>query len=66
MVFRATKLQHDAYVLRRARVDVSKLRADDVKIGAALLRQLIAIPEAGKHRDAAIEEWQAFKTAKGV
>jgi hypothetical protein len=66
MPFRASRLQRDGYLLRRARVDAARLKPDDVRIGAELLRQLIAIPEAGKHRDAAIEEWQAFKEAKGV
>ena len=30
MVFRATRLAHDGYLLRRAKVDVSKLRPDAV------------------------------------
>ena len=76
MVFRATKLMHDSYVLRRAKVDISKLRPDAVAHGAKLLRKLVAfdmINEGSKRRDPAgmleheaQQAWSEWRRAKGV
>jgi hypothetical protein len=66
MPFKASRLQRDGFLLNRAKVDVRRLKPDDVRIGAELLRRLISIPEASKHRGVAMEAWQEFRTAKGV
>jgi hypothetical protein len=66
MVFRATALARDAYLLKRARIDVAKLRPEQVRQGATLLRKITLASDDGDELDQAIVDWQAFKTAKGV
>ena len=76
MPFRATRLASDGYLLRRAKVDVSKLRPDAVAHGAKLLRKLVAfdmVNEGSKRRDPAgmleheaRQAWSEWRRAKGV
>jgi hypothetical protein len=62
MVFKATRLMHDQLTLKRAKVNTARLRPDQVKIGAALLRRLMAANE--RDRSQATAAWNDWRRAK--
>jgi hypothetical protein len=61
MVFRASRLQRDGYLLRRAKVDVARLKPEQIKHGAGLLRRITLAMDDGDEHDQAIVDWQAFR-----
>jgi hypothetical protein len=61
MVFKATGLMRDSYLLKRAHVDVSLLKPEQVRLGATLLRKITLATDDGAEYDQAVVDWQAFR-----
>lgn len=59
MPFRATRLMHDALTLNRAKINTARLRPDQVKVGAALLRRLMVATE--RDRLLATAAWTTWR-----
>jgi hypothetical protein len=62
MVFKATGLMRDSYLLKRAHIDVARMRPEEVRRGAILLRRITLTPDNndGAHAQA-LTDWRAFR-----
>ena len=61
MPFKATRLQHDQLTLNRARINTARLKPDQVREGAAILRKLIlsgAVADTAPDNTAAWAAWR--------
>jgi hypothetical protein len=61
MAFKATGLMRDAYLLKRAKVDVARLKPEQVRHGATLLRRITLAENDGAEHDQALVDWKAFR-----
>jgi hypothetical protein len=63
MVFKATGLMRDSYLLKRAHIDVSRMRPEEVRRGAVLLRRITLAPpnDDGAEHAEALVAWKAFR-----
>jgi hypothetical protein len=67
MPFKATRLMADSLTLKRAKIDIMKLNADEVRQGAGILRRLIIANDDGDgERGPLVKEWRDFRASKGV
>jgi hypothetical protein len=61
------QLQRDRAILELIEVDVLKLSAAEIRLGAELCRRITACsPGADSRRGVAIEQWKRFREVKQV
>jgi hypothetical protein len=69
MPFKASRLQHDQLTLNRAKINTARLKPEQVREGAAILRKLIssgAVANTASEDAAAWSEWRERVRQKGV